>query len=305
MKILVTGGTGMVGSKLCKKLAEAGHELVVLTRSPEKAKSRAGFKAEFVKWDALTAEWIPSRLTDGLDSVVNLAGEPLVEGRWTDAKKQRITQSRGEATAKLIEHLKNDGVKLKSFVSASAIGFYGDRGDEELNETSAKGSGFLANVCEDWERPVVESVGDISERHAIIRISVVLGEHGGFLGEVLPIFMKGLGGPLASGKQWMSWIHEQDLCAILEAAILKDEFSGVINASAPQQCRNSEMTKALGAAVGMPAVFPVPSFGLKMMFGDKTEMLLGSQKVQPSRLQQLGFTFSYPEVSAALASLIE
>jgi uncharacterized protein (TIGR01777 family) len=304
MKILVTGGTGMVGTGLCRQLAKLGHELVILTRNPERARSKVSFDAQFVKWDALTDEWIDSKYTTGLLCVVNLAGEPLVEGRWTAEKKKRIEDSRGPATQKLIHHLKSDGVQLQSFVSASAMGFYGDRGDEILSEDSAKGEGFLSDVCDSWEQPVKDLASEVAERYVIFRISLVLGKAAGFLGEVLPIFRKGLGGNLASGLQWMSWIHEQDLVSMLVESISNSSYQGVINASAPEACQNFEMTKVLSKALGMPAIFPVPSFALKLVFGDKAEMLLASQRLSAKKLADLNFNYKHPDLLQSLKGLV-
>ncbi|MEO0336982.1 MAG: TIGR01777 family oxidoreductase [Pseudomonadota bacterium] len=304
MKVLITGGTGMVGSRLCERLSAEGHDLVVLTRNPKKSEKNASFAANFVQWDSLTEDWIAKEHTQGLNCVVNLAGEPLVEGRWTAEKKKRIDESRGKATQRLLQHLAKDGVNLDSFVSASAMGFYGNRGEEILTESASKGEGFLSDVCYEWEKPVHDLGASVASRTAILRISLVLGKDRGFLGEVLPIFKKGLGGNLATGEQWMSWIHEEDLVSLLVNSIFDPAYSGILNASAPDPCRNHEMTKALSKATGMPAVFPVPSFGLKLVFGDKAEMLLGSQRLKAQRMEELKFDYKHRNILESLKSLI-
>lgn len=305
MKVLVTGGTGMVGSLLCKTLVDRGDEVIVLTRNPEKAKSQARFDAEFVKWEALFEARIDSKWIQGLDAVVNLAGEPLAEGRWTAEKKKRIVDSRGAATRKLLESMKVKGAQLKCFVSASAMGFYGDRGDETLGESAPKGHGFLSDVCEAWERPVEELADTVAARSVVLRISLVLSRSGGFLGEVLPIFRRGAGGNLASGQQWMSWIHENDLLTVILQALDNENFSGVVNCSSPEPCQNFAMTKALSRVVGMPAIFPVPKLALKMVFGEKAEMLLASQRLSADKLAELGFFYQFPDLDIALKDLVK
>lgn len=293
--VLVTGGTGLVGSKVCESLEKSGHSLVVLTRSPEKAIAKFKFEARFVKESELVAD----RLQE-IEAVVHLAGEPLVEGRWTPEKKKRIFDSRGDFTEKLILRFKEAGVKLKVFVSASAMGIYGSRGDEILSEESDFGEGFLADVCRAWEKPVNDLGPDISERQVLLRISLVLASGGGFLGEVLPIFKAGVGGALGDGKQWMSWIHIDDLVDFILESIQSDKWSGPYNMASPGPVTNQELTKTLNSVLGRLTFLPVPKFGLRLAFGEKADMLLASTRLDVSKLTNGGFKFKYMELSEAL-----
>jgi hypothetical protein len=300
MNVLVTGGTGLVGSKVCQALLTKGHRITVLTRSPDKARKEFDFDATFLSNSDLVPEVLKS-----LDAVVHLAGEPLVEGRWTEEKKKRIMKSRGQYTSDLTKRFVDAGAKLKVFVSASAMGIYGDRGDEVLTEDSEPGDGFLADVCKAWEKPVEEIGPKMSERQVLLRISLVLSGDGGFLGEVLPIFKTGLGGALGDGQQWMSWIHIDDLVKFIAEAVEQDKWSGPVNMASPNPARNKELTKKLNKVLGRFTFLPVPEFALKLAFGEKADMLLASTRLEPEALQKGGFSYDHPELQPALKSCLD
>jgi hypothetical protein len=304
MKLLLTGCTGFVGQVLGKRLVQAGHQCVVLTRNPEKARRNSPFPAEFHKWDALKGA-PKAKVFNGIEGVINLAGENIAAKRWTKARKKALWDSRILALKHLREGMKDAGIKPSVFISASAIGYYGEAGDKILTEDSAKGSGFLSDLCEAWEAEA-KIIKEISPetRLFIPRIGVVAGRGGGFLNEIMPLFKKGLGGPIGFGKHWMSWIHREDLAQLLVSAISDSKMEGIANAVAPGAVRNKEFTKALAKAVGMPALFPAPRVALKIAFGELSELLLSSQRVEPEKLKESGFQFKYPDIQSALNAVV-
>ncbi|MBI2826854.1 MAG: TIGR01777 family protein [Planctomycetia bacterium] len=297
MRALVTGATGFIGRRLLEEIAQP----VVLSRDPARARAqRSGVEAH--AWDPL-ADVPPSASFEGVEAVFHLAGESVGEGRWTAAKKQRIRDSRVVGTANLVRALAALDRRPRVLVSASAIGYYGSRGDEVLDETSAPADDFLADVCRAWEAAAMAA-----ENHGVravcARFGVVLGPGGGALKKMLFPFRLGLGGRLGSGRQWMSWVHVDDVVGILLHAAKNENLRGPINAVSPAPVTNREFTRVLAGALHRPAVFPVPALGLRLAVGEFAEVLLGSQRVMPSVAQREGYAFRYPTLEGALAAAV-
>lgn len=292
MKILVTGSGGLVGSALVRQLTAGGHFVVRLVRSqPQRERGD-------VLWDAVTGRVERNRL-EKVDAVVHLAGEPLL-GLWTEGKKKRIHRSRVQATEFLMEALAGLMNKPRVILSASAIGYYGDRGDEWLNESAPAGDGFLPTLCREWER-ATDLAANTGIRVINARIGIVLSPHGGALKSMLPIFRAGLGGKLGSGRQYMSWIAIDDLTAALQYALEDERFTGAVNFVAPEPVTNKEFTRALAGELGKPAFLPVPGLFLKCLPGGMgREAFLASQRVEPYKLRRAGFQFDFPEIGAAI-----
>jgi uncharacterized protein (TIGR01777 family) len=292
VKIAIAGGSGFIGAELTRQLLQHGHEVSVLTRNP--ASVRAG---RAVEWNAKSqGEWSP--VVAGADVVVNLAGENIGAGRWTEARKQRLIGSRLNATRALIETMRGEPARQRAFISASAVGYYGLRGDEELDETSPRGSGFLAELSQQWEREAREA--EPLSRLIILRLGVVM-EEGGALAKMMLPFKLGVGGRVGSGEQWMSWVDREDVIRLVEWVIAKSDARGVYNGTSPNPVRNREFARALGRALHRPAMFPAPSFMLRLLFGQMAdEVLLGGQRVVPVRAVREGFTFRQPSIDATL-----
>ncbi len=302
MRILLTGATGLIGKELGKRLVLAGHEVVVVSRNVDKARRELPFPARIFSWAGGRTEF-PSQALSGLEAVINLAGEPIAGSRWSARQKAAITDSRVLGTQKLIEALLRNPTPLKYFVQGSAIGIYGDRADETLNEDSSAGTGFLASVVIDWEatlRPLSQSGVPVS----VLRTGLVLSRHGGFLSKIAPLFALGLGGKLSSGQQWMSWIHIDDMISAIEH-LLVGRHAGIFNLTAPQPARNDRFTLALAKALGRNVFFPVPSLALRMAMGEASQLALASQRVLPKRLSEVGFQFHYSELPAALEEICQ
>jgi uncharacterized protein len=301
MKIAVTGATGFIGHRLVRRLLDAGHAVTAWSRDPERARTTLPALCGVARWDPHAVD---PALLEGVDGVVHLAGESVAGGRWTEARKRAIRSSRIESSRAIAAAIARRPASARpaALVSASAIGYYGDRGDELLEERSPAGSGFLAEVCRDWEREAA-AVEGLGVRAASIRIGVVLGREGGALATMLPLFRLGLGGRMGDGSQWMSWIHVDDVVGLFAHAVERADVRGPVNAVAPEPVRNRDFTRALAHAVGRPALFPVPAFALRLLVGEMSEVLLGSQRVVPAAAKRLGFSFSHPELGAALADL--
>lgn len=290
MKIAVSGGSGLIGSALTRTLEGSGHDCRQLVR---RAPGNAG-----------ELEWRPERglaepaAAEGLDAVVHLAGESVAGGRWTAAKRHRIRSSRAPATLRLVESLSALERPPRVFVGASAVGYYGDRGDELLDEDSPAGDGFLASVCRDWEAAAA-TAATICERVVMLRFGVVLSAAGGALPRMLKPFRFGLGGRLGSGRQYFPWIHLEDAAAAIRH--LLDHGEGPVNLTAPEQVTNADLTRSLARLLQRPALFPVPTPALVALFGDMArETLLASARAVPARLLGSGFTYRYPTLDAAL-----
>ncbi|MBK8975762.1 MAG: TIGR01777 family protein [Planctomycetes bacterium] len=309
MRILVTGATGLVGSALVQRLIAGGHDVVTLStsgRSPAPApdtESSASRTISTLRWDPESGAFDTAAL-GGCDAVVHLAGENVAGGRWTPARMHRIRDSRERGTRRLVEQLATLPTPPRVWVGASATGIYGDRGDEVLNESSTGGEGFLAEVCRAWEA-ASEPVAGFGCRRALLRVGIVLDPRGGALAKMLPFFRLGLGGVLGSGRQWMSWVSLGDLCGMFERALQDDAWSGPLNAVTPTPVTNREFTKALGRALGRPAILPAPGFGLRLLYGRMADaLLLSSQRVHPTRLLEHGFSFADTDLDATLARLV-
>jgi uncharacterized protein (TIGR01777 family) len=293
MRILVTGSTGLIGSKLCSLLRAAGHEVGRLVRTPPRPNS------EEIHWDPGAGKLDPSAL-EGFDGVVHLSGENIGEGRWTAARKRRIYESRIKSTRLLSDSLAGLRQPPKVLVCASAIGYYGDRGDELLREESAPGSGFLAELCRDWEGAGQAAAGK-GIRVVNLRNGVVLSGRGGALPRMALPFRLFVGGKVGSGKQFLSWIALDDAVAAILHALSAGSLQGPTNAVAPNPVTNLEFTRTLGRVLRRPTLFPVPSFVIRSVFGQMgEELLLASQRVEPARLLTTGFAFRYAQLEGAL-----
>lgn len=301
MKALVTGATGLIGSALCDALLSRGDEVAGLTRDPGKA-GRARPGVDWHPWEP-TLERPPAAAFDGVDGVVNLVGEKIAQ-RWTEDAKRRIMESRRTATHNLVGTIAGLERKPRVLVNQSAVGYYGDRGDAVVDESAGPGSSFDAEVVKEWERAAREIEG-ADVRLALTRTGQVLDPGGGLLAELLTPFKLGVGGPIAGGRQYLSWIHRDDEVALLLWALDEEEASGAINATSPNPATNHDFSKALGRALGRPAVTPVPGFVLDLKFGREFgSVLRGGQRVIPARAQELGFEFKHPELDEALRSLL-
>lgn len=296
MKIAVTGSSGLVGSALVRFLTTGGHQVTRLVRTRPKP---AGTD---VHWDPVAGN-VDAAGLEGLDGVVHLAGENIA-GRWTAAKKASIRDSRVKGTRLLADALARLSQPPKVLVCASAMGYYGDRGEELLREESAPGSGFLADTCREWEA----AAGPAAQkgiRVVHLRIGVVLSPAGGALARMLPPFKLGGGGKIGSGKQYMSWISIDDLVGVIHHALATDSLRGAVNTVAPQPVTNLEFTKTLGRVLGRPTVFPMPTFAARLAFGEMAdELLLASTRVDATRLTSSGYAFRYPELEGALRHLL-
>jgi uncharacterized protein (TIGR01777 family) len=301
VKVLVTGASGMIGSALCDALLTRGDSVVGLTRDPRRARSTN----PSVVWHAWQAnlERPPAEAFEGVDGVVNLIGE-RIDQRWSDEAKRRIVESRRIATHNLVQGIAGLENRPKALVSQAAIGYYGDRGEAIVDESAAPGSGFDAEVVQEWEKAAHE-VENSGVRLVVVRTGHVLDPRGGMLERMLPPFKLGVGGPLAGGDQYMSWIHIDDEVGILLWALDNDKVTGTVNATAPNPVTNRELSKALGRALGRPAVVPVPGLTLDLMFGREFGAVLrGGQRVMPRRALDLGYRFRFTQIDAALDDLL-
>ncbi len=300
MHYLITGATGFVGKPLVLKLLGEGHKVTVLTRDPAKSKAKLPANVTLFAWDP-EKEPAPAAAFMGVDSVIHLAGEGIAEKRWSQKQKDKIYSSRIVGTRNLVQTINQLATSPKSLVSSSAIGFYGNRADEAITETSAPGSGFLPDVCRDWESEAKKVVAQV--RCVLLRTGIVLEKGGGALKPLVPLFSLGGGGPVADGKQWMSWIHRDDLVDLLIHASRTETLSGAVNGTAPNPVRNSEFTKALGRALKRPAFLPAPAFALKMVMGELSCLVLFSQNVLPQKALASGFVFRFPSIQGALDAI--
>ncbi len=295
MKILITGGGGFIGNSLIEALISKNYKVTVVGLTPPKQKN-----IEFIKLD-LVKDKIPKNILENQDGIIHLAGKNIF-GRWNDKFKREIYESRVLSTRNIIEAVREIDNKPKVFVSASGVGYYGDRGEEELDEDSLPGKGFLAKVCVDWERES-RKAEDLGIRSVQVRKGIVLG-NGGFLYQILPFYKLGLGGPLGEGNQWFSWIHINDVVNIYLLALENNKLSGPIIASSPQPVRNKDFSKILAKVLKRPAFIKLPRLILRMIFGEFANEILASQKVYPKKLIKLSYEFKFLDLEKALSDIL-
>jgi uncharacterized protein (TIGR01777 family) len=297
MKILITGGTGFIGRTLCHRLLDSGHELIVLSRRPEQVIKLCGKSVTAISnLEDLSSE-------ESINAIINLSGKGIADRLWTKKRKQKLLDSRINITKQLIAYVARAKHKPSVMISGSAVGYYGNNGQSELDETTDNPDDFAQQLCKQWEA-AVESVKEHGVRLCIIRIGLVIGRNGGFVKRMLLPFKLGLGGRLGNGQQWMSWIHKEDLITIVEILLNASELEGNFNATAPQPVTNAEFSACLANNLHRPAIFPVPAIVLKLLLGEMSELLLGGQKVLPERLIEQGFPFQYKSLDSALKAIL-
>lgn len=305
MKVAVTGATGFVGSRLIERLQAEGHQTIALVRNSERA-ARLFPKSAFPQVEIVayspseSGDW--QRVISGCDGVVNLAGEPIAEKRWTPEQKQLILNSRQLGTQKVVEAISQANPKPQVLVSASAIGYYGTSETATFNEQSAAGNDFLAQVCQAWEAEA-QKVKAAGVRLVILRLGIVLG-NGGALAKMIPPFKLFAGGPIGTGTQWFSWIHREDLVSLILQALSQAGMEGVYNATAPHPVRMTELSNTLGEVMHRPSWLHVPSFALEALLGDGAKVVLEGQQVLPKRTQENGFQYQYSTVKPALEQVV-
>jgi len=298
-KIVVAGGTGLIGSALTASLLERGHEVVVLSRS---AGSSVAGGPRRVRWDARTVgEWAEE--LEGAHAVVNLCGAGIADRRWTDARKRVLESSRVEPTHALVAAMAGREERPRLLAQASAVGYYGDRGDEALDEGAAPGSGYLAELARTWEEASagVEALG---VRRVLLRTGVVLAREGGALPVMARPFRFGVGGPLGDGRQWLPWIHLEDEIGAIRFLLERPEATGPFNLVAPNPETNGSLSRELASALRRPNLLRAPAFAMRVALGEMAQMVLGGQRLAPRRLLEAGYSFRFPELSAALADLL-
>jgi uncharacterized protein len=298
MRVTLTGATGLIGRRLVAELTGRGDEVTVLSRNPDRAGSELGVEA--MSWDPVAGP-APAEAFRGRDGVVHLAGESISQ-RWSDEAKVRIRRSRELGTVNLVMGLEAADPRPGVLVSSSAVGYYGSRGDEELDEESAPGRGFLPDICVAWEREA-DAARRLGVRVVTLRTGVVLDKSGGALATMLPIFRLGAGGPVAGGKQWLPWIHADDIVGLYLAALDDPRYDGPLNATA-EPVRNKDFSKALGRALHRPAVAPVPGFAVRLLYGDMATLVTDGQRAVPRRARELGFELRHPDLDEALRSAV-
>jgi NAD dependent epimerase/dehydratase family enzyme len=327
MRVTVTGASGLIGSALVAELRERCAEVTVLSRNPDRARESLGVEA--VGWDPL-AEPAPAAALAGRDAVVHLAGENIAQ-RWSTRAKRAIRESRVLGTRNLVAGLRAAGEapggstggsggdetggsdggvgvgvgrRPRTLISGSAVGYYGPRGEEPLDEDSPAGSDFLAETCIDWEAEAAKAASELGMRVAVVRTGVVLDREGGALAKMLPPFRLGVGGPIAGGEQYMSWIHREDLLGLICAALQDERWSGPVNGTAPEPVSNREFSHVLGRALHRPSLLPVPGFALGLLYGEMAEIVTTGARVMPAKALVLGYDFRHPELGEALRSAL-
>lgn len=305
MKVAITGATGFVGSRLVEKLHADKHQIMVLTRSQDRARrvfpSDAYPNVEIVAYTPTqSGKWQES--ISGCDGVVNLAGAPIADERWTPARKQEILDSRQLGTQKIVEAIAKANSKPSVLVNSSAIGYYGTSETATFDENSGAGNDFLAEVCQAWEAEA-QKVKDAGTRLVILRTGIVLGM-GGAVAKMLLPFKMYAGGPIGSGRQWFSWIHRDDLANLIIQALTRSDIEGVLNATAPNPVRMNEFSKTFGDAMNRPSWLPVPDFALEILLGDAAKVVLEGQQVLPKRTQGYGFNYQYPALKPAIEEVL-
>jgi len=303
MLTIITGGTGFIGSGLRERLRAAGHDVVVLTRRANAGAESQGQRVQYVQWDGRTADGWAS-CADGAHAIVNLAGASIAGRRWTPPYKETILRSRLNAGEAVVEAVASAREKPAVLVQASAVGYYGSRGEEDLDEASPPGEGFLADVCRAWEASTA-AVEEMGVRRIIVRSGSVLGAAGGAFPRLVKPFRLFAGGPLGGGRQWFPWIHYADEIAAIASLVADPAANGFYNLCAPEAIRNKDFSRALGRTLRRPWWWPVPAFALRALYGDMADaLLLASAKVKPGRLRAGGFEYEYPNAEVALRQLV-
>jgi uncharacterized protein len=303
MRVLITGATGTIGLALADALRARGDEVVALSRDPERGQRVLGGGVEVHPWPDPVAGPPPAEAFGGVDAVVNLLGEPVAQ-RWTDAAKERIRASRVQGTRAVVAAIKAlppDG-RPRALVSQSATGYYGPRGDAPLDEQASPGDDFLADVVVAWEREA--AAADSTVRVVCTRTGVVLSPDGGALAKMLPFFKLGIGGPVAGGHQYVPWIHLEDVVGGVLHCLDNEAAAGPVNLTAPEPVTNAELSRALGHALGRPAVLPVPGVAVRLLYGEMAEMVTTGQRAIPARLRELGYAFRHPGIELALKDVL-
>ncbi len=305
LRVSVTGATGLIGRSLVAALRERGAQVTILTRDPQRARRALG-NVEAVRWEPAD-EPAPVEALAGRDAVVHLAGAPVAQ-RWSAKAKRAIHDSRTVGTANLLEGLADAGEsdgeqRPRTLISSSAIGYYGAHGDEPLDEDAPPGRDFLAQVCVEWEAAAAAST-QLGMRAVQIRTGVVLDRNGGALAKMLPPFRLGVGGPVAGGRQYISWIHADDVLGMMLAALADERWSGPVNATAPEPVCNRDFSKALGHALGRPSLLPVPGLALRALYGEMAEIVTTGARVMPAKALVLGYEFAYPQLEPALRAAL-
>lgn len=298
MHILITGGTGLIGRQLCKALLAEGHELTVLSRSPASVTVKCGAAVHAL---ASLAEWQPGQ---AFDAVINLAGEPIVDKRWTAQRKRVLWDSRVTLTGELVRRIAVAEHKPAVLLSGSAVGYYGNRGEAMLDETASAGEGFAAELCKAWE-DAARGAENMGVRVCLLRTAPVLSNDGGMLGKMLPAFKLGLGARLGDGKQWMSWVHIADYVAMALGLLRDQHAAGPYNMAAPRPVTNATFTATLAAVLHRPALFAAPAVLLKLAMGERASLLLEGQRVLPMRMEAAHYRFAHPGLVGALHDLLE
>ncbi|MGF7184250.1 hypothetical protein GGQ84_000333 [Desulfitispora alkaliphila] len=301
MKILITGGTGFIGSEVCKKLVARGHHVVVLTRINEKPRANLNLsKISFVEYPYAPDSIIPSELMADIEGIINMAGEPIFSGRWTEPKKQRILDSRVNITKQLVDSIASlPDKRPEVLVSASAVGYYGPSDDSILDESAPPGSDFLAQVCRRWEEEAMKATAS-GTRTVTLRTGIVLDKGGGALAQMVPPFKYFVGGPIGGGKQYFSWIHREDMVDLYVQAVENPNLSGAVNATSPNPVTMGEVSLTLGRVLNRPSWLPVPAFMAKMLMGESAQVVVTGQRVIPQKLLAAGFKFKYSDIQHAL-----
>ncbi|PIQ87033.1 MAG: TIGR01777 family protein [Candidatus Omnitrophica bacterium CG11_big_fil_rev_8_21_14_0_20_45_26] len=300
MKILIAGGTGFVGKKVVQSLLNQNHQLIVLTRQGRSSRAN---NLRYVKWNPFESS-AELDVLNGCDAVINLAGESIANKRWSASQKDLIQNSRIKVTQAIVSAVEKAPIRPKVLINASAVGFYGFRGSEEITEASRGGEGFLSEVCRSWEGHAMRAEG-FGVRVVRLRLGVILGKDGGAFQRMALPFRLMIGGWLGDGNQWMSWIHIEDVVRLILFCLEHHEASGVINAVAPQPVTNKAFSLVLAQVLKRPCLLPVPAVLLKFLLGEMAEnLLLGSQRIVPQRAKEIGFSFRYPDIRQALESII-
>lgn len=301
MRVIVTGATGLIGRAITRDLLAKGHEVEAWTRSPVRAAPLLPAQCAIVEWSSNS---IPEASLASADAVIHLAGENVAGGRWTMKRKAELVRSRVDSTKAIVSAIADlpSAQRPGCLIAASAIGYYGHRGEEILEENAPAGSGFMPDLCARWEAQALEAE-TFGVRSVAVRVGIVLDRDQGMLAPVLPLFRTGLAGRIGSGQQWMSWIHVDDIAALFVHALETESIRGAINGAAPHPVRNAEFTKSLAAAVRRPAFLPAPRLALRLAFGEMSDIMLASQRLAPTVAEQAGFTFRYPRLDGALTAI--